>query len=114
MTQEEMERTMQFIIEQQSHFAGSLDRLVARMDQLAERQDHFQMELGQLKDVQAKAQAQMDKLTAATLGLVSIVGNLTDKIETLTEQGQATTEKLDHFITVVERYISAGRNGKPE
>ncbi len=92
MTYEEMEKTMQFILEQQAQFATDIQ-------QIRELQAGFH-------EVQAKFQTQLGTLTDATLTLVGVVGKVA-------EAQERTEERLSAFITFVERYIS-GRKGKPE
>jgi hypothetical protein len=98
MTNEEMQKAMQFIIEQQAQFATDIEKLTRSHSQLAE----------------------------ATLANTGMIGRLTDILDRLTEaqtslaQAQAHTdakmaemaERLDSFIVIVEKYISEGRNGK--
>lgn len=83
MTNEEMERAMQFIVGQQAQFAADIQ---------------------QMKEVQNTFQRQLTTLTEATLTVVGVVGKLG-------EAQERTEERLNAFITYVERYISGG-NGK--
>ncbi len=111
MTQEEMERAVNFIVEQQAQFA-------AGVRQLKEVQSEFQRQLGE-------HQKQLGQLTQATLGLTTLVsqvataqirtdqkvGQLSETVAQLSQKMAETDERLNIFINVVERYISSS-NGK--
>lgn len=83
MTNEEMERTMQFIVEQQSQFASNQQGVEERVTRL-------ETNMAQM----ARTQAHVNEVMAAML-----------------ETHRHREEKLDAFIGVLERYISEGRNG---
>ncbi|HYN24090.1 MAG TPA: hypothetical protein VES69_03495 [Pyrinomonadaceae bacterium] len=100
MTEEEISKKIEFIIEQQAQFASDIQAL---------------------REVQAADSALMKEsyhtLTGAVTTIVGLVGKLaqaqerTDaKVAELTEAQARTDERLNVFIDVVERYIS--RNGK--
>ena len=112
MSEEELNRKMEFIIEQQAQFVVDIQKLYETLD--AER---------------AARHEQFNKLSESIVGVVSIVGHLAesqrsmkedlkslkDDVKALQEQSRETGERLNIFINVVERYISEGRNGrKPE
>jgi hypothetical protein len=89
MSEEEMNKKMEFIIEQQAKFAADIE--IAR-------------------EVQA---ADARRLSNGLLGLVDIVGNLTrahietdQSINRLTEAGERTDARLNILINVVNRHIS--------
>ena len=95
MSNEEMNKKMEFIVEHQAKFAAEIE-------------------------IMREAQAQQDRrLSSAMVGLVEIVGGLTRaQIETdevmkrLAEAQQRTEGRLNIFINVVERYISGNGGGK--
>jgi hypothetical protein len=107
MTDEEMRRKMEFIVEQQAQFAVNME---------------------QLREAQRDSEARLGRLEGAVVAVVDIVGRLTRGLDRLTQglertdhkvaqlaEAQARSdERLDAFITVVERYISLGRNGKSQ
>jgi ABC-type transporter Mla subunit MlaD len=107
MTDEEMRRKMEFIVEQQAQFA---------------------VNIAQLREAQSNAEARLGRLEGAVVAVVDIVGRLTQSLERVTQglertnntvaqlaEAQARTdERLNIFMTVVERYIGEGRNGKSQ
>jgi len=108
MTDEEMRRTMQFILEQQAQFTA---------DMLQMREEHAKFA--------AETRQNLGRLGEAVLAITGIVGRLGDsqvrleRAQELTEKRVAelaeaqlrTDERLNAFIGVVERYINEHRNG---
>jgi predicted nucleic acid-binding Zn-ribbon protein len=101
---EEMQRTMQFILEQQAQLTVNLDRLSEKVDKLTE--------------VQAQNESRTKQLEESFLVLVQLATNMDERMDTadermhaLTEAQRQTDERLSAFINAVERYISERRNG---
>jgi orotate phosphoribosyltransferase-like protein len=84
MTQEELEKAMQFVLEQQAQFA-------VNQQQVNERVSRLEVNMAEL----ARAQTHMNEVVAV-----------------MADTHRHTEEKLDAFIGVLERYISEGQNGK--
>ena len=84
MTNEEIEKAMQFILEQQAQFA-------ANQQQLGERVSRLETNMADM----ARAQTHMNEV-----------------VTVMVDTHRHTEEKLDAFIGVLERYISEDRNGK--
>jgi len=109
MTDEEMRRTIQFILEQQAQFTTDMQQM---------REEHARSA--------AVTGQQIGRLAEATLAITGIVGRLGDaqerterKVAELAEVQERTERKvgeladrLNLFIGVVERYITEYRNGK--
>lgn len=111
MSEEEINRRIEFILEQQAQFVADLQSL---------------------RDVQAADSAFMREsyhtLTGAVTTLVNLVGRLAEAQERtdakIAELAQAqartderlaqTNERLNIFINVVERYISRNGGNKPD
>ncbi len=112
MTNEEIQRTMSFIIEQQAHFAANFLKL--------------EESIQRLEGVQTQADTRMNRIETAFVGLFSLFSETAKAQKELTESqkdlakrvdglamAQAQTdERLSALINTVERYISEGRNGK--
>jgi hypothetical protein len=86
MTNEEIEKTMQFILEQQAQFA-------ANQQQISERVSRLETNMAEM----ARAQTHMSEVVAV-----------------MADTHRHTEEKLEAFIGVLERFISEGRNGKSD
>lgn len=100
MTNEEIQRTMEFIIKHQESFSE-------RMEVLSESH--------------AKSEGRITRLEGAFVSLYNSVSKLADTaakhekaLATLTECQAHTDERLNNLIDVVERLISEGRNGGPD
>ena len=105
MSEEEMRRKMEFIVEQQAQFA---------------------VDIRQLRESQSELTQKHGLLTDALTTIVGVVGKLAERVEEIAEaqkqtdarlsrlaEAQAeTNERLNIFINVVERYISERRNGR--
>jgi hypothetical protein len=88
MSNEEFERKMAFIIEQQAQFAADIQQVQA---------------------TQAQTENVVGRLANATLAGFNDV-NL--KIDALVDSQIRTDETLRNLIAAVDRYFSEGRNGK--
>lgn len=90
MSNEESEKKMEFILEQQANFAS---------------------DIGQLKDI-------VTQLARATLNRFEATDQRIDdvdvRIAALVGSQIQTEENLKNLIAVVDRYFSEGRNGKSE
>jgi len=88
MSNEEFERRMAFIVEQQAQFAADIQQLQA---------------------TQAQTENVVGRLANATLAGFNDVNA---KIESLVDSQIRTDETLRNLIAVVDRYFSEGRNGQ--
>ncbi len=95
MSNEELERRMAFIVEQQAQFASDIQQL-------------------------REAQTQTNQVIAETGEIVARLANVTlegfkdvnAKINALVDSQIRTDENLRNLVTVVDRYFSEGRNGE--
>lgn len=95
MNNEEFERKMSFIVEQQAQFATDIQ---------------------QMRELQAQTENVVGRLAHATLeGFRDVnakIDSLVDSQIRLTEAQTLTDGNLRNLIAVVDRYFSEGRNGK--
>lgn len=94
MNNEEFERKMAFIVEQQAQFAADIQ---------------------QMRELQAETENVVARLAHATLeGFRDVntkIDSLVDSQIRLTESQSHTDQNLRSLIAVVDRYFSEGRNG---
>ena len=95
MNNEEFERKMNFIVDQQAQFGTDIQ---------------------QMRELQAQTENVVGRLAHATLeGFKDVnakIDSLVDSQIRLTAAQTHTDENLRTLITVVDRYFSEGRNGK--
>ena len=94
MDNEEFEKRMEFILEQQAHFSADIQQLraaQAQTDSVVARLANVTLE--GFNDVNAK------------------INVLVDSQINLTEAQSRTDDNLRNLIAVVDRYFSEGRNG---
>lgn len=99
MTNEQFERRMEFIVEQQAQFAIDIQKLQEAQAELTKKHNH---------------------LTEALTTVVGMVGNLQQAQQELTEAQRdlsikhgETDERLNSLINVVERFISGNGHKGP-
>ncbi len=103
MTNEEIQRNIEFIIGQHAQFAVNFQKI-------EEAQAKFGSELQEVKDVLFTVVGMVGKLAEAQTSAESRISNLETKMTAMTERVDTLAERVDAFIVVVERYI--GGNGR--
>jgi hypothetical protein len=88
MSNEEVDRRIAFIIEQQAQFASDIQ---------------------QLREVQVQTEQVVARLASVTLEGFKDVNA---KINALVDSQMRTDENLRNLVAVVDRYFSEGRNGR--
>ncbi|MDX6695980.1 MAG: hypothetical protein QOF02_3583 [Blastocatellia bacterium] len=97
MADEDFEKKMEFIIEQQAQLAVNHEKAQERLTRLETLVARF-------------AQATVDRFEATD----KRIDNTDEKIAALVNAQMQTEESLRNLIAVVDRYFSEGRNGKTE
>ena len=123
MNNEEFERRVTFIINQQAQFAADIQQmreLQAQTENVVGRLAHATLE--GFKDVNAKIDSLVDSQIRLTIaqthtdeGFKDVnakIDSLVDSQIGLTTAQTHTDENLKTLISVVDRYFSEGRNGK--
>jgi hypothetical protein len=102
------EDEIKFILESQS-------RMSRHLEELAQRQDKFQEQLGRTEEEFRK---RTEGIERATLALLSIVGEseqrFNESLRALAEQGRRTDERISIVVNMVEKWIAEDqkrRNG---
>ena len=99
MTGEEMERAIQFILQQQAQFWASLQSL----EQVVR---NHTTQIGEHSAQIAELTARMGGLTTQVAGVTDLVLRLGRIVERQEERMDRADERLNAFIAIVERYIS--------
>ena len=98
MTNEEMQRAMEFIVEIEAKSSAKIDALAEAQKRGDERW--------------ARADERWARTEESIRALLTIAEMHEREINSIGEQTRATDERLNALINVVERQISEGRNGK--
>jgi hypothetical protein len=90
------------------------DKIQKQMEFIIEQQAHFASDIGQLKDIVARlansSLQRIENLENKVSALVDAQIKTEENLSTLAEAQVHTDERLNAFISVVERYISKDRN----
>lgn len=117
MTNEEMQKAMEFIVEQQAKSSAKIDALLDAQKESQETQKQTQKDAEERWRRSEERWARTEEGIRALLSIAEIhereIETLGVKIAAVSENGRATDERLNALINVVERQISEGRNGKP-
>ncbi len=111
MSEDEMQRKMEFIVEQQARFSTDIQKL--------------QEAQAQLQEAQAKTESVMLRLANALVVVTERQGDLASEvskmqkhtqiqIDALAERGKEADERLNALINTAERFFSEGRNGNSQ
>jgi hypothetical protein len=109
MTNEEIERRIEFIIDQQAQFASDIQ--VMRELQAADTK-MLKEQYRQLADSVIAVVGMVGRLTEAQERTDARVAELVKEVSDLTNAQARTDDRMNIFINVVEKYIS--RNGGSE
>ena len=110
MTNEEMQRAMEFIVEMEAKSSAKIDALGENLRQSQREWD--------------ERSKRTDERITALLAIAEIhereimansehISSVSRDVAILRETTKATDDRLNALINVVERQISEGRNGKP-
>jgi 3-phenylpropionate/cinnamic acid dioxygenase small subunit len=105
MTYEEMQKTMQFILEQQAQFTANQQQVEERVSRLETNMAEMSREVSQVTRGVSQVTREVGEMTRAQAHMNEVVAAMLDT-------HRHTEENLDAFIGVLERYISEDRNGK--
>jgi FtsZ-binding cell division protein ZapB len=112
MSSEEMQRTMQFILEQQAQLTATVGRLSEKVDRTADGissllaiAEIHDREIGELRESVNAMQESVNAMRES-------VNAVSESVNAVDERGRDTNERLNALINTVERYISERRNGQ--
>jgi hypothetical protein len=100
MTDEELQKKIEFIIEQQAQLVVNQENAEGRITRLENAQIQTEIRMGELAESQTRMSRSQE--------------HMNEVVAVMAEAQTRTDERLDTFIGVLERFISEGRNGKSE
>jgi DNA repair ATPase RecN len=112
MTNEEVERTMQFILEQQAQTDTRLGILTERLGTLTEKVDVLSVNIDVLATNQIKDKERLKRVEDTFLLLTTMAQRHEERLDELGEAQTRTAEQLTSLANTVERYINESRNGQ--
>jgi hypothetical protein len=112
MTSEEMQKMMEFILQQQATFTVNLDLLGEKVGRVSDAQRRTEESLAELAAAQAQIARQQAHMNEVVAAIADAQQHTEAKVAELAEAQAHTDERLNNLINVVERYFSEGRNGK--
>ena len=112
MTNEEMERAMQFIITQQAQFAANQQQLDGRVTRLETHVADIAQSVATIAQALAVATQRIADNAQQIADNARQQAHMNEVVAAMYDAQRHTEEKLDAFIGVLERYISEGRNGR--
>lgn len=124
MTNEEVQKTMEFILNQQAQSSAKIDGILesqkqaqqdfeqrwARSDEKWTRTEEGIRALLQIAEIHEK---QIDEHDGQLSDVDAKLAALAEQVREVSENGRATDERLNVLVNTVERMINDGRNGKP-
>ena len=123
--EDKIQKQMEFIIDQHAQFSfdiGQIKDIVARLATASlDRIESLENKVSALVDAQIKTEENLSSLAEAQAQADGKVSALVDaqikteaNLSSLAKAQAHTDERLNDFITVVERYISKGSDGNSQ
>lgn len=113
MTEEEWQRKMDFIVEHQAQFTAGIQQL---KEQLKETREQSDARMAKIEDVILRLANQTENRVTAfderMNRLAEEQAKTQARLAELAEIGAETDIRLNNLMTVIERHIDEGRNGK--
>jgi methyl-accepting chemotaxis protein len=94
MNNEETERTMQFILEQQAQITIKVDRIAERVDRIAEKVDRIAEKVDRLADAQLKYEARTGRLEESFLILVQLAQSTDERLDEVGRKMSDVSDKM--------------------
>ena len=112
MTSEEMERAMEFILQQQAQSSTKIDSLAIAQERNEKKWERTEEGIRALLSIAEIHEREIANQTQQILSQSQQILSQSQQILSLGETTRSTDERLNALINIVERQISEGRNGK--
>jgi acetolactate synthase small subunit len=107
MTSEEMEKMMQFILDQQAQFAANMGEVQDNIKRLTAAQSELAVAQSELVSAQSRTEATVDRLARQVEHIARQQAHINEVVAVIADSQQHTDEKLNALIDIVRE----GRNG---
>lgn len=107
---DEMQRTMQFILEHQAQFAVNQQKWEENQRRWEDNQRKTEENQQKVEARVTRLEENMVDLARAQAEMARTQTHVNEVMAAMIETHRYTEEKLDAFIGVLERYISSGQN----
>ncbi|HZH31442.1 MAG TPA: hypothetical protein VEY11_11825 [Pyrinomonadaceae bacterium] len=112
MPDEETQRTMRFILEQQAQLTATVGRLSETVERISGKVDRTADGISSLLAIAEIHDREIGELRESVNAMQESVNAMRDSVTAVDERGRETDERLNALINTVERYISERRNGQ--
>jgi len=113
MTDEDMKKAMEFIVNQQAQSSAKIDALADAQRAADERWTRTEEGIRALLSIAEIHEREINTLGHQVSSLGQEISNLGGEISNLSETTRATDQRLNVLINVVEKQLREDRNGKP-
>ncbi|HEX8188557.1 MAG TPA: hypothetical protein VF586_09410 [Pyrinomonadaceae bacterium] len=114
MTNDEIQKVMEFIIKRQESFSGNMEQFSGNMEQFSENMERFSDKLERMRELHEERLAQLERAAVNLYNTVEGLGKtqnvLMVKMIELAEAQAHTDRRLNALIDIVQQ----GRGGTPE
>jgi hypothetical protein len=111
MTDDERQRTIDFILQQQAQFTADMQVVKENQNVLTDSLLRVVGMVGRLTEGQERMIEAQERTWAA---MEAMDARLSERMDKLAESQAHTDERLNALIIIVKRYFSNGRDGKSE
>jgi uncharacterized protein with gpF-like domain len=114
MTNEEWERKMEFILEQQAQFYANIELMRERTGEHEKGMEEFRKGMEELRAAQQVTEMRLADMVGAQAQAARAQSHMFEVVAAMSDSQVRTDERLNSLINVFERHLIEGRNGNPK